>query len=177
MNIIDILSVVSRQNFLHTLSRVSRRISSICWRTSLGKLLQYFVGCYRINIVDILSVASRWISPICYRDPHSSRFEGNIGTNRLNLVRRQILDTSTHATAWNVELTSNDTMEKIKMCFYIRQTQSKCDGQYAQKQPAPHESKINKTGNVRRSNIEGGSHKYCRSGKALNITQLECVDL
>ena len=83
---------------------VSGWISSIYWRTSLCKLSQYFVGRYRINIVDILSLASRCISSICYRAPHSCLFEGSIGTNRLNPARRQILDIATLATAWNVGL-------------------------------------------------------------------------
>jgi len=104
VNILEILSVFSRQIFLPILSSVSRWFSSICWRTSPAKLLQYFVGRYRINIVGILSVASRWIFSICYRAPHSCLFEGNIGNNRLNLERRQILDTATHATAWTVGL-------------------------------------------------------------------------
>jgi len=103
-NILYDLSVFSRQIFLHILSSVSGWISSIYWRTSLGKNITIFFWTLQDNIVDILSFASRCILSICYRAPHSCRFKGNTGTNRLNLTRRQILDVATHATAWTVVL-------------------------------------------------------------------------
>ena len=71
VNILDILSVVSRQIFLHILSRVSRWISSICWRTSFGKVItifcwtlqdkycRYFVSRFKVNILDMLSRSSQ----------------------------------------------------------------------------------------------------------------------
>jgi len=38
-----------------------------------------------------------------------------------------------------------------------------------------HESKVNETGDKCRSNNEEGSYYHCCSGKAINITQPECV--
>jgi len=176
VNILDILPVVSRQIFLHILSSVSEWISSIYWRTSLGKLLQYFVGRYRINIVDILSFASRCIFSIRYRASHCCRFESNTGTNRLKSDKKT--NSRHNYTCHSMECRAgNDTMEKIWMSWYIWQTQSKCEAQYAQKYPGHRESKVNKTGDISRSNIEEGSYYHCCSGKATSIRQHHCVCL